>query len=182
MRVRLLLPVMVGLLSGALAPGPTGVALAQGKPISPADMVARTEATPWECSGYDPATDTCEALSRMRLDGGGVFTEGRFVLVEEPRVVVVLSGTLQPVGDAACIDVGEMELGFDPGTPAEMVAPLRAAIGASLDATGVLCYTYIDRGDGTYLSRATDAGGTPVPDADEEVVFLAAPRELRLPM
>lgn len=153
--------------------------LPQGTPVTIAQLLTETAATPYECTGFDARSDSCEAISTYTRSGDRVANAGMFLLSEEPRIKASGTVKLRIVGDRLCGDLGETDLSIEGMADPQAAAFVRDTAIAVLGQLGEICASYARLGEGHYVADYTTASGDPLPEAREELRFFARPKKLR---
>ena len=162
-------------LSACAAPVPTDPRFV---PIR--QLLAETEATPYECAEYDRVSRTCSSISRMRAEGDLLVSEGSFLLQRQPRLTADARVTFRIENGQACGNLGDMEMDFrevdDPRAEAQFTDIMKEG----LRGLGEVCVAYYKLGEGRYVSQVRDLQGRELPDGQERVTFFAQPPRLRV--
>lgn len=150
---------LVGVPAAAQAAGPADIAGRAGfVPIK--DVTTEAKGKPFECSGFDPATESCTVISVNRLDGGTLQSMSRILINAEPRVEVHLNGTFDVVNGAVCGDAATWDIDVLGDVVTEPVAnEIANAIRQSAGQFGKTCVGYFrDKGRLRVLNFSAETG------------------------
>lgn len=143
-------------------------------------VLAETKGRPYECSEYDPASDSCEALSRWRIIGNTVEAQTVFALNEglPARITVVSRHTLSADG-RICGLKGQPRIRVESdGSPEAERAIEELFTVLIAGALTEACGSYFRAQQG-YITEATDRAGQLLPDGRGTSRFFATPKKLR---
>ena len=146
-------------------------------------VMAETEGLPFECSVYDAASDSCEAISTNRVSGEVVDGTTQVLLSAEPQVI--LSGTaraqITPDG-RLCVAPDAYRLDIE-GAPDRQAAEfLAGTLEAEIATRGTVCASYFrTEQPGVYRTELRDAAGALLPDGRDVSTFLPDRARLRPP-
>ncbi len=153
----------------------------QGAQVPIPALLAETRALPYECLGYEAASDSCESLSRMSLQGSAVISRGQFVVSPAPRITAEAVVAFQLTADGrACGNFSGIGLSFTglPEGDAQVVADriLREIFAG----TGDVCVSYFRAGPDAFITELRDPDGALLPEGRDVVRFFATPKPLRI--
>ena len=135
--------------------------------------------TPYECTGYDASSDSCEVLSFYQREGETILNGGQFVVSMDPRITGSAYVPLQIRDGKFCGDLDDMDLrleGGEPGMEDMVIAIMRQA----MEPYGEICSSYYRTGtEGEYTSVVRGESGEVVPEGVDVMQFFAEPKAIR---
>ena len=157
--------------------GTAALAQSEDDKLTGDELKALYAATPYECSGYEPLTDSCETLAKVLMSGETMTAGGKSMLDETSDIAITANGALN--GDRICVGPNDYEIKVS-GPNTDMNGMVETQTKAFVSQFGVVCTTYYDNGDGSYLSVTAQEDGTPVPMGTETVHFFPDEKPLRV--
>lgn len=151
-----------------------------GAALTLRQVAAETRGRPYECTRYQAASDSCEAIARWTISGNEVQAETLFALdAGLPATVRVISRHRIDSEGRSCGLVGASRvtvLSEGSARAEEAIAGLFSALqtGSMQNA----CATYRRDGAG-YITTVTDAQGHLIEDSAAQSRFFERPRKLR---
>ncbi len=148
-----------------------------------ATVMAETEGLPFECSAYDAATDSCEAIGTNRVSGDIVDGSAQLLLSAAPPVTLSVTARARITPDGrVCIGPETYRFDID-GAPDRQSAEFFAGtMEAELAAQGPVCGAYFRTDQpGVYITESRDASGALVPQGRDVSTFVTERKRLRVP-
>ncbi|MFD1344429.1 hypothetical protein [Litorisediminicola beolgyonensis] len=143
------------------------------------EVMAETSGKPWECTAYEAATDSCEALSTYELTGDRIDSRGQFVIDTRPSIIAAGAVRFRERDGRACGNLGQMRMSFDGLDDPQAETFIREAVRATFGQMGEICVSYFRAGEDRYVVEARDAAGALIPDGTDVVTFFADKKALR---
>lgn len=143
-------------------------------------VLAETRDTPFECSGFEPMSGTCEALGRSTLRGNIVTTDTIMAIDEGlPTTVKIRSRHRLEADGRTCGVIGEPRVTVTSASGPEANAAIedlfKVIIGGVLEDA---CVSYY-RSPVGYVTEVTGRDGTLVPDGRSHSRFFAEAQPVR---
>ena len=156
--------------------------LVAAKPVAVKTLLSMNKGKPFECVNYDEATDSCEAINRIRVRSDRIYFSTDFLLVgpvgETVRATIDSDFTLADGG--YCGSLKGSRVRFDGNlTPAEQQA-FREITGVVMSMTGEFCDRYFIDEFGRTFSISFDEEGQARRDSLSFITFHRTAKRLRL--
>lgn len=153
-----------------------------GEPVTIQKMLSDTRGRPYECINYDPSSDTCEWLSKVKVRGDRISFDGAMIFPGPNSEVIKLrvNASFKIEGGRYCGNLKNAEIRTEGDlTPAQR-SLVEEVFLAQMISMGELCGTYVRDSAGRYTSVTTDRSGRVMQDGVEPVRFFSRPKALRL--
>ena len=152
----------------------------KGEFISIQQVAAENADKPWECSDYDPATDSCAGLSKWTIKGDTVSAQSLAAIAADDQVMnITMFSTHKIVDGRICGLEGNADVLIN-GERFKKGENLFADIMTDL-MTGVMskiCGSYYRSGTG-YYAEVTNEKGKVLPDFSANSTFFATEKTIR---
>lgn len=158
------------------------VAVPEGETVSIQKLISDTNGRPYECFGYDVATDSCAALAKRQVRGDQLSYD-MTVLVSGPNsdaVKVNIDLDFQIVDGRYCGNYKRAEISSDGDLTPAQSSLLEELLLAELIRLGDFCEGYLQTPSGAYYSVTSDRLGRVYWESSVPVVFFSRPKKLRL--
>ncbi|MCF2905301.1 hypothetical protein L0666_09890 [Octadecabacter sp. CECT 8868] len=141
-------------------------------------VLAETEGRPYECSEYDAATDTCDAITTTQITGPGRYFSRTTFFVDPSLPALEGALALYDRGDAVCGNMANSELSFsgDVGFAQELML---ASIESEFATLGEICVVYTKTENG-YRTQVISGPDLAFEDPIDDYQFFASPKPLRI--
>lgn len=142
-------------------------------------VLAETTGRPWECLGYDAASDTCESVARTTRRGSTFTTEGSLGRSAGRGGFYALraTGEMDEKG-RVCFDPSDLDMRVGQGATTEEDRFITELTLGAMRELGRTC-TAIYRQDDHYVAQSQTAAGQPVPGGRKTLHFFEHPKKLR---
>ena len=151
-----------------------------GEKITFSQMEAETKSRPYECSGYDAVSDTCEAIGRTVPRGRVFFAEAQTVFdVDGDLVTIRFFGTGTERNGMSCTSPDDYAI-EEVGSKTEFGNFLVGTMTTVITVLGEVCGTHYHQPDGGYMVIYTDGTGRPLPGLTDTWYHFADSKKLRV--
>ncbi|MCV6594908.1 MAG: hypothetical protein OIF48_18300 [Silicimonas sp.] len=154
----------------------------EATPVAVRALLAENRGKPYECVNFDPATDSCEAVSRIRLGRDRISLSTDFLLVgpvgETVRATIQSDFELNEGG--YCGNLKNSRLRIDGNLTKVERAAFRDVFRVVSSATGDFCDRYFVDEFGRTFTLSFDKDGAARRESLSFVSYHRAPKRLRL--
>ncbi|MBV2358721.1 hypothetical protein KUH32_02965 [Thalassococcus sp. CAU 1522] len=165
----------LALLAGCAAPPPE-----PGAFVPFVQVLGETAGRPFECTGYDPVSDTCESVGVLRRSGDDLGAEAFLVLpIAGQPVTLRFTGRGVIRNDRACGVPGSYATEVTSEADQAFKDVFTEVMGVIFESMGELCTAYYRGPDGSYVTEATDEAGQVLPGGRDTAHFFARQPRLR---